>query len=57
MRTIRIKCPNDKCRLELVIDHSSQGQQVRCAGCGKKFLAPPAEPPKLKRGVRSRKAS
>jgi len=55
MRAIRIMCPNEKCRLELVIHQGCQGQFVKCAGCGRKFLAPPAEPPRASKADRQRK--
>ena len=42
MRSFKFRCPNPQCRLTLCIPVQTQGKRVRCAGCGRSFLAPPA---------------
>ena len=44
MLSLRIRCPNARCRIGLLIPEQLQGQQVRCAGCGQAFLVPPIMP-------------
>ncbi len=34
------RCPNPKCRQNLLIPHHMQGKEVRCDGCKELFVAP-----------------
>ncbi len=36
----KYRCPNPKCRKLLAIPPDTQGQEVRCQGCGELFVAP-----------------
>jgi len=36
----KYRCPNPKCRKNVVIPPSMQGKEVRCAGCKEVFVAP-----------------
>ena len=42
MSSLKYRCPNPQCRLTLHVPGKMQGQTVRCAGCGRSFLVPPA---------------
>jgi hypothetical protein len=50
-RTIRIMCPNLKCRSILGVPHEARGKLVRCRKCGTNIKIPakqepaPAPPP------------
>ncbi|RPI61530.1 MAG: hypothetical protein EHM48_05495 [Planctomycetaceae bacterium] len=41
MLSLRLRCPNPKCRVVLSIPEQLHGQHVKCAGCGTSFLVPP----------------
>ena len=36
----KYRCPNPKCRKNLVVPPNMQGKSVRCAGCKELFVAP-----------------
>ena len=36
----KYRCPNPRCRKNLVIPPNMQGKEVRCAGCKELFVAP-----------------
>lgn len=36
----KYRCPNPKCRENLMIPKDMQGKEVRCAACGELFVAP-----------------
>ena len=36
----KYRCPNPKCRKNLVIPSNMQGKEVRCAACKELFVAP-----------------
>jgi len=40
MGSYKHRCPNSKCRKNLVIPSNMQGKEVRCAGCKELFVAP-----------------
>ena len=40
MGVYKYRCPNPKCRKNLVIPQDTQGKEVRCAGCKELFVAP-----------------
>ena len=36
----KYRCPNPRCRKNLMIPPNMQGKEVRCAGCKELFVAP-----------------
>ena len=34
------RCPNPKCRQNLLIPRKMRGKEVRCVECGEQFVAP-----------------
>jgi len=34
MRSLKLRCPNPKCRVNLKIPHHMRSQKVRCPICG-----------------------
>ncbi len=40
MGSYKHRCPNPKCRKNLMIPSEMQGKEVRCAGCEELFVAP-----------------
>ncbi|MDP6542379.1 MAG: hypothetical protein QGH60_00225 [Phycisphaerae bacterium] len=40
MGSYKYRCPNPKCRKNLMIPSEMQGKEVRCAGCKDLFVAP-----------------
>jgi hypothetical protein len=40
MSSSKYRCPNRKCRKNLVIPSEMQGKEVRCAKCQELFVAP-----------------
>lgn len=48
MLSMKVRCPNAKCRVTLLIPEQLHGQQVRCAGCGEPFVVPPILPASLR---------
>ena len=43
-KTIRIMCPNLKCRSILVVPETARGKNVKCSNCATLFKIP-AQPP------------
>jgi len=44
VKTIRIMCPNLKCRSILVVPETARGKNVKCSNCATLFKIP-AQPP------------
>ena len=40
MNSIRLQCPNDKCRTVLSVSARLAGRKVRCSCCGRTFKLP-----------------
>lgn len=48
MLSLKVRCPNVKCRVKLLIPQQLHGHRVRCAGCGEPFVVPPILPASLR---------
>lgn len=44
--TIRLICPNLRCRTVLSVPPTARGQTVRCRNCGMRVQVPPGSGPK-----------
>lgn len=57
MKQLKLRCPNHKCRLMLMIPEENYGRRVRCASCGHSFIVPIVQTSGRSKPGRIRKAS